>query len=82
MMVNDSVRCLISLHKGKIRMAIQAAAAASFAPAPIVAAAAKADLAKTAAEPVANDADGDLQRDLATGENPYPGVGSNVNTKA
>jgi hypothetical protein len=63
-------------------MAIQAAAAAAFAPTPIVAAAAKAEQAKTAAKPVANDADGDLQKDLSTGENPYPGVGSNVNTKA
>jgi hypothetical protein len=64
-------------------MSIQASAATSVAlPAPRLSAATP--LAKSAPNaPVAkNDADGDLQKDLATGENPYPSVGSNVNTKA
>jgi hypothetical protein len=68
-------------------MAIQALAAASFTPAPFVAAASKgpssADVAKTTAQPAAkNDADGDLKADLAFGENPNESLGSKVNVKA
>jgi hypothetical protein len=64
-------------------MSIQASAATAVTLPPLRLPAA-APFAKHAPNaPVAkNDADGDLQTDLATGENPYASIGSNVNIKA
>ena len=64
-------------------MSIQASAATSVTLPPLRFAAA-APVAKSAlTAPVAkNDADGDLQKDLATGANPYASIGSKINVKA